>query len=58
MQVTYDSKAKELVIRIKAGTPKQSASGRTMLIASETAKDAVEVEGKSTTIAINAYFRP
>ena len=57
MQVTYDSKTKDITIVIKANEPKLSASGRTMLVASETVKEATDVAGKSVTVGVNIYFK-
>jgi hypothetical protein len=49
----------ELVIRIPANlsSPRPSASGKTLLVASETSKDTVQVKGKGLTVAINAYIK-
>jgi hypothetical protein len=49
----------ELVIRIPANLkdPRPSASGKTLLVASETSKDTAQVKGKGLTVAINAYIK-
>lgn len=57
MQVTYNKSTKELTIVVKAGEPRRSKSGNTMLVASETQKQAVDVNGNQVTIALNAYFK-
>ena len=58
MQTTYDPKTGDITIVVKANTPKLSKSGNTMLVASETQKGAVDVNGKKVTVAINVYFKP
>lgn len=47
----------ELVIRIKMSEAKGSTSGKTMLVASETKRGAVDVKGKSLTVGVNAYYK-
>ena len=58
MQTTYDPKSGDITIVVKANTPKLSKSGNTMLVASETQKEAVDVHGKKVTVALNVYFKP
>jgi hypothetical protein len=57
MKVTIEGQ--ELVIRIPARLkdPPRSASGKTLLVASETDKNTVQVLGKGLTVAINAYIK-
>ena len=57
MKVTYNKTTSELTIVIKAHESTVSKSGRTMLIASESQKAAVEVNGKEVTVAVNAYHK-
>lgn len=57
MKVTIEGN--ELVIRIPAElkAPRASASGKTRLVASETSKGEINVQGKPLTVAINAYIK-
>lgn len=58
MQVTYDPKTKDITITIKAQTPRLSGSGHTMLVATETLKEAAEVEGHQVAVGVNVYYKP
>ena len=57
MKVTYNKTTSELTIVIKANEPRVSQSGRTMLVASETQKQAVNLDGHELTVGVNAYFK-
>ena len=57
MQVTYDRKTGDITIVVKANEPKLSQSGRTMLVASETVKEAADVNGHPVTVGVNIYFK-
>jgi hypothetical protein len=60
MHVEVDDKKKELVVRIPLETPKPSASGKTLVVASTRGNvtTKAEVNGKPVIIGLNAYIRP
>ena len=47
----------ELVIRMPLGTPRPSASGKTLVVATSggNVRTAAVVDGKSVTVGVNAY---
>ena len=58
MNVTIDEKTKELVIRMPLQTPRPSASGKTLVVASSFGNKTTTamVDGKAITIGVNAYI--
>ena len=60
MKVTIDEKAKTITITMPLTEPKQSKSGKTMVIASTNGNQATEAkyQGKVITLGLNAYFKP
>lgn len=60
MQVEHDKKNGKLIITIDCNmdNPPRSASGKTLLVASETSKNSgVNLKSKPLTVAINAYVK-
>lgn len=56
MQVTL--KGTKLLIEVDANTVNPpSSSGKTRLVASETSKSTVNVDGKQLVVAVNAYIK-
>jgi len=49
---------KNLVITIPLQTPTPSSSGKTLLYATGTLKNAAEIDGRQLTVTINAYAKP
>ena len=60
MKVTIDLKSKTLTVVMPLETPKPSASGKTMVIASTRGNMVSDAQfnGKAVTIGLNAYFKP
>ena len=61
MTATIDTKANELVIRVKLNSePQPSASGKTLVVASSHGNQptAAQVNGKPVIVGLNAYIRP
>lgn len=60
MNATIDSKTNELVIRIPLQSPRPSASGKTLVVATSGGNQATtaQVNGKPITIGVNAYIKP
>ena len=57
MSIIHDTKTNELVIRVPVITPhKLSTSGKTFLIASESAKTNLQIDGKTVTVSLNAHY--
>ena len=58
MNVTIDEKTKELVIRMPLQTPRPSASGKTLVVASSFGNKTTTamVDGKPITLGVNAYI--
>jgi len=59
-KVTIDKKAKTITVVLDLETPRPSASGKTLVVAStrgNTVSDA-EVNGKLVVIGFNAYIKP
>jgi len=59
-KVTIDKKAKTITVVLDLETPRPSASGKTLVVAStrgNTVSDA-EVNGKPVVIGFNAYIKP
>ena len=48
----------QLIITMPLQTPTPSASGKTLLVATGTLKNAVVLNGKPVTIQVNAYVKP
>jgi len=60
MNATIDTKTNELVIRIPLQSPRPSASGKTLVVATSGGNQATtaQVNGKPVTIGVNAYIKP
>lgn len=60
MKVTIDEKAKKITIEMPLIEPKQSKSGKTMVIATTNGNSPTEAkyQGKIVTVGLNAYFKP
>ena len=59
MQATYDTKTGQLTIVVATRQPSPSkSSGKTMTVAYENVKEAVEVNGKKLTVQVTAYYKP
>ena len=57
MTATIDTKTGELVIRVpQINPPRLSSSGKTLLVASESGKTALQVGGKVVTVSLNAHI--
>ena len=57
MTATIDTKTNELVIRVpQINPPRLSSSGKTLLVASESGKTALQVGGKVVTVSLNAHI--
>jgi hypothetical protein len=52
-------KGNKLVITVELNTPPvQSSSGKTLLVASESGKTNLQVQGKQVSVTVNAYIKP
>ena len=47
-----------LTIKVALSAPRPSSSGKSVLIASESQKNAFDLDGKGVTITLNAYTKP
>ena len=58
--VTIDKKAKTLTIVMDLDTPRPSASGETLVVASTRGNNTSEaqVDGKAVTVGVNCYIKP
>jgi len=57
MTATIDTKTNEIVIRVpQINPPRPSSSGKTLLVASESGKTALQVGGKVVTVSLNAHI--
>lgn len=59
MKVTIDEKKKTLTIEMDLETPKPSASGKTLVVASShgNVKTNATVKGKEVTVGVNCYIK-
>jgi hypothetical protein len=57
--MTVTLKGSKLIIEVDANVtnPPPSSSGKTRLVASETSKTSVNVDGKQLVVALNAYIK-
>ncbi len=58
--VTIDEKAKTITIVLDLDSPRPSASGKTLVVASTRGNSTTDatVDGKPVTVGVNAYIRP
>ena len=58
--VKIDEKARTLTIEMDLDSPRPSASGKTLVVASSRGNQSTDaqVDGKTVTVGVNAYIRP
>ena len=58
--VTINEKAHTLTIEMDLETPRPSASGKTLVVASSRGNQATDaqIDGKTVTVGVNAYVKP
>ena len=57
MKAKIDKKKNVIIIEVPLQTPKQSKSGKTMVIAAAQGNTGETLDGKSVYISLNAYYK-
>jgi hypothetical protein len=56
--MTAEIKGNKLIVTIDLETPRPSASGKTLIVATGNLKGGAVLNGKPVTIGLNAYIQP